>query len=195
MSEQIISKRCSKCKQVKSTSEFTKKPSAKCGLHSQCKQCLNAAARYIYHNCGGAEKKRQYQQTETYKKNQRKSYKRWYDSKGKKWSAKYGREYRKTAKGKQVHEKAIQKWRNDKGKIYFRNLYKQNPNQFKAYDAIKNAIKNGDILSPKLLKCTYCDHKAILYHHKSYEPECWLIVIPVCGLCHKKVHRELSLIG
>lgn len=195
MATKIISKRCTKCKKIKSFDEFNKNKYKRNGLSCACKQCLNKQHRDWYNNKGGAKKKYQYEQTEKYKIGHRKAYQKWYKTKGKKWQRQYDLKYKKTEKGKIVCTQKSRKWRKTKGKEYYRNCYKENPNQFKAYDTIQKAIKCGDILSPKLLKCTYCGKKAALYHHASYEPEQWLIVIPLCGLCHKKIHRELSLSG
>jgi len=197
MAEQIITKRCSKCKQIKPLSEFHKNKAAKKdGLTCACKQCKSEKHRYWYKHKGGREYKRQYGQTEKYKICNRRCQQNWHNSeRGKQIRIEYGRKYRSTTNGKQAHKKANNKWYKNKGKQCYRRKYKENPNQFKAYKAIQVAIKNGNILSPKLLKCTYCNKQAELYHHASYEPKQWLIVIPVCKLCHSSIHRKLSLSG
>ena len=148
-----------------------------------------------YKNKGGIEYKRKYRQTQKYKTGHRKAFQKWYKTKGKQYQLKYEREYRKTAKGKQTRQKACQQWRKTRGKQYYQNAYKENPNQFKAYNAIRMAILSGNLISPKLLHCSYCGEKASLYHHTSYKPEQWLVVVPLCGLCHKEAHRKLSLLG
>lgn len=45
MAAEIISKRCSKCKQFKTLSEFTKWHNGKLGCHNQCKICKSAWAK------------------------------------------------------------------------------------------------------------------------------------------------------
>jgi len=188
MADQIITKRCSQCNRTKSLDKFNKDRQKRDSLSSACKQCLNNRARYRYNNCGGVEKKQQYQQTDIYKKNHKRAYLKWYKTKGKEWCKKYERAYTNTPKGKQVNHNRCKKWRTTYGSQYYKSKYKKNPNQFKAYYAVKIAIKKGILTPLKNLKCQNCNEQAKQYHHQSYEPNQRLIVIPLCVLCHKVIH-------
>ena len=77
MSERIISKRCSSCKQTKPLFEFPKCRSGKDGYHNQCKVCKN----------GG---NRAYRQTKKGKEAGRRSACKWHQSpKGKAYDKQY----------------------------------------------------------------------------------------------------------
>ena len=145
MAEQIITKRCSKCKDDKSTSEFHKDKSRADGLCYLCKICNNKRlAQHQKTKIGKIARKR----------------------------------HRQSEKGKATHKRAYQK--------YAAN----HPERRKAKDAVNNAIKSGKLPQPNTLNCNYCPKQAEQYHHPSYEPEHWLDVIPVCCLCHRKIHSS-----
>lgn len=152
MAEQIISKRCSTCKENKSVSEFHKNRATKDGYHSQCKICIKA-----------------YQQSEDGKATQRKAHCR----------------YRQTEKGK-IHEKQYQQ--SEIGKATYRRSVDKNHKRFpehrKAVSAVNNAIRAGKLPRPDSLKCSCGEQAEHYHHHKGYEPEHWLDVVPVCVPCH-----------
>lgn len=96
-------KQCSKCKEVKPVTEFSKDKSNKDGLHSYCKSCVSQYQKEWYKN-----------NKETVHQN----WKKWIargDNKEKK--AKYDKEYHKTHKEK-VSAKAKQWRETNKEKIY-----------------------------------------------------------------------------
>lgn len=77
MSEQIISKQCSKCKQIKPLSEFYKDKSKRDGFYSSCTLCHSAQSR-------------KYQKSAKGKASQKKRYLKWQRSqKGKIYSTNY----------------------------------------------------------------------------------------------------------
>ena len=91
MSEQILTKRCPKCKQFKSLSAFSKHLSKKDGLQSNCKSCKKA-----------------YNQSEQGKIVSRRSVAKYQKTpKGKASASKY----HQTPNGKIVHRKAVAKHR------------------------------------------------------------------------------------
>ena len=59
MSEPIITKRCSKCKQVKPTSDFYRNRSRKDGLCHECRQCK----KLYEHSINGKRRRRKYEQS------------------------------------------------------------------------------------------------------------------------------------
>lgn len=179
MSEPIITKRCSKCKDFKPISEFYKDSLQKDGKDTYCKICRNQA--YT-----------KYRQTE----------------KGKKALGRAYRKYAKTNKGKSAQkrylysEKAKVKRKcylqTEKGKSVRRKILKQYtiryPDKIKAERTANNAIKNGQLPRPDTRLCHYCPKPAQQYHHwHGYEPKHWLDVIPVCITCHRNAHKTCQI--
>lgn len=165
MATEIISKRCSQCKQNKPLSEFSKSQSKKDGLRSWCKSCEKA-----------------YQQSERGKAAHRKGTAKYQQTpEGKATNRKASTKYQKTPNGKAVHRKALAKY------------YARNPNYIKAKNAVNNAIKVGRLPRPDSLQCHYCFRDAQQYHHwRGYESEHWLDVVPACVECHSKCKREIA---
>lgn len=88
-------------------------------------------------------------------------------------------EYTKTDKGIEIRKNKIKK------------RYEKYPEKKKAKEAVKYAVKLGEIPKIKTQKCLCCDEQAIHYHHWSYEKEHWLDVIPLCRTCHVDIHNGL----
>lgn len=165
MAETIQTKQCSRCKDFKPLNEFHKNCTRKDGLQSYCKTCGK-----IHH--------RKYEKTE----------------KGKMANLKASLRYSRTTKGK-VTAKRYQQ--SEKGKIVFRkgitHYQIKHPEQRKARNAIRSAIRAGKMPQPDTLQCHYylqnpdCEKQAKQYHHwHGYEPEHWLDVVPACITCHFK---------
>ena len=149
MSEQIITKRCSCCKQFKPLSEFHKRNNRKGGHRYDCKVC----------------------------------------------NLKRIKEYLQTKKGKSIREiyrqskenKTAQKRykQSKKGKAADKRFRTRHPEQSKARNAVMIAIRVGKLPRPNTQLCHYCPKPAQQYHHhKGYEPEYWIDVVPVCIKCH-----------
>lgn len=81
MSEPILTKQCSKCKQIKSISEFNKQSTCKNGIRSYCKSCQKVMDR-------------NYEKT----------------TKGKTVRRKALKKYRKTAKGKAARKASLKRF-------------------------------------------------------------------------------------
>ncbi len=166
MSEQIITKRCRICKQIKPSSEFY-------GRQNRCKVCTRKNVR-------------DYQKTKSGKRKHRNSNKNYQKStKGKicqkRWS--------KTEHGKASKEHYDN---SVKGKNARKRYRQNNPGKIKARNAIRRAIAINKIYSPNTLKCINCPDKAEEYHHPSYAPKHRLDVIPVCIKCHRKIHNKTA---
>ena len=95
------------------------------------------------------------------------------------------RQYRQTEKYKQIKKRYFQ---TDKGKQARKRYDKNNPKKKKARDEISSAIRAGKLLSAHHYWCA-CGKQAEQYHHESYEPDQWLVVVPLCRLCHGKTWR------
>jgi len=107
----------------------------------------------------------------------------------------YHKEYRVTDKGKQKHREGSKKYqKTKKGKQTCNKAMKKwddlNPSKVKAKNAVNYAVQIGKIphISTQICKCgNQANH---WHHHKSYEPECRLDVVPVCRVCHRKIHSN-----
>lgn len=61
-----------------------------------------------------------------------------------------------------------------------------------ARNAVKSAIRRGDLLRADEMECQACGRKAHEWHHaKGYSPENWLDVVPLCRSCHKKADLKI----
>lgn len=173
MAGQIISKRCSKCKRIKSVAEFAKRSDRPSGYRSDCKEC-----------------RRKYRQSE---KGQAVS-KRYARSEKRKL---IGKRYRQTERGKQTRRKACAKYKKSKkGKaqcrIYAEQYRLRHPTRDAAREAVKAAIRNKQLPRPDSLQCSCGESAKQYHHHKGYATKHFLDVIAVCKNCHIKLHQNLG---
>jgi len=180
MAEQIITKQCYKCKRIKSLSEFYTDRSKKDGHRTHCKKCCLAYNKTIEHKII----RKRYEQSEKGRANQ----KRCRQSKKGKVSMKH---YQQSEKGKANQKRYFQ---SEKGKAYRRNKYKRQckrcPEKMKTRNAITSAVQRDKIPSASSLQCYYCNAKAEEYHHPNgYNIEHRFDVVPICRICHSKIHR------
>ena len=167
MATEIISKRCSKCKETKPLSEFHKDTSKKDGHRFYCKMCQRDSVRKYDQSDRGKAKRKQYTQSE----------------KGKVDNRKAVRKYSKTEKCRIVQKRHRQ---TEKYKARAKFYEIRNPQKIKAKTAVRRAIEDGRLPRPDSLQCHYGEHPAKQYHHwYGYAPEHWLDVIPVCYKCHR----------
>jgi len=152
-------KSCSRCNETKPLSEFYKDRSKKDGLTGFCKSCMKTH-------------QRTYRQTERGGAVHLKSVLKYQQTpKGKAKIAKY----LKSPRGKAVHRKAAAKRKT------------LHPNQIKARHAVSHAIEAGRLPRPDCFPCYFCQKTSQEYHHhKGYEPEHWLDVVPACIPCHRR---------
>ncbi len=167
MSDQIITKTCTKCKQVKPLSEFSPRKSRPCGYKSCCKVCASVDVITYYYTDKGKAAAKQYRQSINRKIANHK--------------------YKQTEKGKVTERR------------YYRKSYYKDF-KIKSRVTVSQAIRNNRLPSSKLLKCTYCQNQANEYHHHlGYDKVHWLDVIPICHICHKRIHSinqtSFSLLG
>lgn len=174
----MIAKTCTKCKIIKSLSEFGKESRSTDGHYSSCKVCHAARVK-------------QYRQTEKGKENHRASSARHSRSeKGKRKRKQYDQSengkaakarYNRSENGKEKNRARDARYRHtDGGKL-----------RVQARRAVNEAVRTGQLPPATTLQCTYCEKSAEQYHHhKGYEPEHWLDVIPLCSDCHRIVHYE-----
>lgn len=167
MSEQIIMKRCTKCKIEKALFEFYNDRSRRDGLQCWCKECTKRS-------------NKDYRQTPA----------------GIVTDHRACRRYSQTSLGKQVKRKIFAKYlQSDKGKLAKRKgekKYRQHyPEKILAHHKISNAIQSGKLPKPDTFQCS-CSKQAEQYHHPSYLPEQRLNVIAVCIPCHNAIHSRVQ---
>lgn len=191
MSETIVTKRCSKCKEIKSISEFYKHYKRKDGHQSLCKICQ----KFYLQSEKNKETKKRYWQSEKGKATLYKAKKRYNQSKkGREANICYkqskkgkgsNKHYAQSKKGKATHNRYK---RSKKGQEATKRYHLRYPEKHKAHDAIVYAIKKGKLPRPDTKLCHYCPKPAQEYHHhKGYAQEHWLDVIPVCIDCHNNL--------
>ena len=163
MSDNIITKQCSKCKQIKKLTEFSKKKSTGDGFQCWCKACV-------------ADAHHDYRATDAGKKVQRRANSKYYASDaGKKASRRNGVKYRTTDKGKKTQLRGAAKYR------------RLHPERIKARNAVTYAIQTGKLPKVSTLVCP-CKKPADQYHHhRGYAKKHQLDVVPRCTRCHNKL--------
>ena len=99
--------------------------------------------------------------------------------KGREFHITAAKRYKQTAQGKRVTRISSKKYR-DKSKI-----------KTKARYVVSEAVRKGLLPKPDTAKCRLCPEQGQEYHHhRGYEKEHWLDVIPVCTSCHGKTCRK-----
>lgn len=170
MAAEIISKRCSKCKQTKPISEFHKNPASHGGHINACKNCQHQQQKYYRQSTKGKSVRECYIKSE----------------KGKTAYKRYEQSTKCKTQRKLYH-------RSKEGKATDKRFYIHHPNNIKATKAVNHSIEAGKLISPSFLFCHYCHKPAQQYHHwHGYAPEHWLDVIPVCIKCHNKIPKKIS---
>jgi len=193
MAELSITKQCTACKEIKPISEFHKDRSRKDGLQRKCKICRKAydqtekgkAVRQVYQQSEQGKVVRfRYLQSEKGKAYQKRY---WQSEKCKATQKRYEqtdkckaarKAYRQSEKGR-----AAQKRHDLKQKAKY-------PEQIKARNAVNHAIAAGKLPHPDTLQCSCGEQAKHYHHHKGYEPEHWLDVVPACLECHTKLRNQ-----
>lgn len=182
---------CSKCKEAKQLSEFSKDKNKKDGLGHYCKNCQKIyMAKYQKTAKGkisGCKRQKKYRKTAKGKAN-RKRYNQSEEGKA------VNKRYRQSEKGKIIEKRYRQ---SEKGKTVRRENAKRfkfrHPNNIKAKHAVSNAICAGKLPRPDTKLCHYCPKPAEEYHHwHGYEPEHWFDIVPVCKDCHRKCKKKIA---
>jgi hypothetical protein len=175
MSDNIITRQCSSCNQVKLLTEFYIDRSRKNGHQHYCKVCLNFFNKQYRQTEKGKKYRKHYCQTKEYKIRKRIG----------------ARKYHQSEKGKHTIHKALRKFRHtEKGKALYERYYARPPERRKARLTVMNAIHSGKLKYARNFKCAYCPAQAEHYHHPSYAPDKRLDIIPVCAKCHKLIHNQ-----
>ena len=168
MAQQIITKRCSHCNQTKAISEFWRCRSQRDGFANQCKVCHGECVMRYSLTAQGIETARR-----------------------------CARKYINTEKGKQKRQRYACSQTGKKAQRRADHKYcAANPEKRHAKDAVHHAIIAGRLFPASRFTCVQCGKKAQQYHHRNgYDKQHWFDVIPLCRLCHKKLHYKTSPIS
>ena len=162
---QSITKTCPSCKTEKPRASFSKNICERDGLQSHCKACQSLYHKTHKNPNRDLAKARIWNR----KSNNRPG--------AKERAAIQKKIYAKTEKGKEVGRRA-------------RKKHAQKANA-KARTAVMVAVRDGILPKVSSLKCSDCrDVEAESYHHESYDPSQWLVVVPLCNPCHYKRHGK-----
>lgn len=116
-------KKCSRCKEVKSLDEFVKAKSTKDGFYASCKKCGRARYKQYYLN----NKEKVIQHTKQYRKNN--------IEKMKEWQKEYGREYRtKNIERQKQYTKEYYLNNKEKERLRSKKFFENNPNYRTEYN-------------------------------------------------------------
>jgi hypothetical protein len=159
-------KQCTKCKKWKSKSEFHKHKQARDGLKPRCKECRNEARRQHWH-------------TQKYDQG---------------WHAKVVKGRRKRYQEKVKNPSYREHRRRYQNKHRRENGYYREPLiRQKAKKAVEVAVRYGELPKIGTQQCHECEAQANHYHHhKGYDKEHWLVVIPLCARCHGRTWRQVA---
>lgn len=153
-------KKCNKCGQEKPLSKFHRQKDSKDGYRNDCGECHN-------------------EMTRAWKRANRGHV------------AEYNRAWRE-ANPERVTE-LRREWNsaNPEKVAKMKRVYQiRNPQKYAARKAVTYATQSGKMPPAKDLDCTECGGQAQEYHHhKGYDDEHWLDVIPVCKKCHVELEN------
>lgn len=191
-----MNKQCKTCGTDKPLNCFYIMFANKDGYCNECKECYKARVR-IYKKTEHARvvisrNMKQYRKTKNGKEVLRNI------------QTKYGKtskgyatrcRYAQSEKGKISRKRRVAKYRvSEKSKRNLAEYNKNNPDKVKARNAVKIAKASNRIPRASELVCTDCEQMATSYHHhKGYDENNRLEVIPLCWSCHGK--REHFLIN
>ncbi len=157
-------KRCTKCQESKTYSEFYKSKRRKDGYNVWCKLCLSPLIK-------------QHKQTSDYKQKQSE------------YSKRPEIKSRVNSGKRKRRQENPEKYRAE-SRAYYAELMIVSPEKRKAREAIGHAIRWQHFPKATEFTCKYCPSQAEEYHHPSYEESKWLEVEPVCKMCHASVHNK-----
>ena len=219
MSETIVTKQCTKCKELKHLSDFYKsRRRGRIEYFAQCKSCYKNVVKKYRKTEKGKEvhihSVKRYQKTEKGKRGKKIASKKYRQSeKGKETLLAYYRKYYASENGKKAYKKyrrtakrriASRKYyRSEKGKACLQRSIDNgnkktseqkyrlsNQKQIQARHAVNHAVERNELPLASSLKCL-CGNRAKEYHHhKGYEPKYWLDVVALCSICHGFFHRD-----
>lgn len=165
-------KKCFKCGKEKPLTEFYKHPRMADGHLSKCKECTKLDTKTNYH------KRREYYVAYDKKRNK--------DERRRRYIASNYRQLRQTASDRYKSYREKNYLKNRARKIAKQRLDRlQNPEKYKARNAVNNAVRDGRL---KKLPCEICGaaEKVQAHHHDYLKP---LDVIWLCTRHHGEEHR------
>lgn len=156
---------CPKCEEEKTLDSFSKNRRTKDGRQVYCKKCKSTYQKVYRKTPAGRETQRRNNRTPSSKAARKR--------------------YIKSDKGKESVKRYYQ---SDKGKQTRKRYDKRHRNRVRAREAVRRALKRGDLVRPN--KCPECNRTdlPIESHHPSYKKKDWLNIEWQCSECHDKKH-------
>ena len=152
-----MNKKCAKCGETKYIDEFSRDGSRKDGHDPYCKKCKKE-----YHDNRRKECHEYMLKAEAERRKNRREK-----------ILIENRMYSKTSKGKETRNR----------------YYENNPQKRAARNAVSVAVRSGKLPKVKTLICSICNIRQAehYHHHRGYDKDYWVDVVPVCIICHKDV--------
>lgn len=171
-------KTCCRCKTEKEFNEFVKSSRYKDGFSNRCKQCHRIASIKSCRNNPIGRKESSQKYYKTHKQEHTKRCVAWAKRNPKKVME------IKLKCFDNMTEHQIKRFNQQKIKSTKQQRQKF-PDKYKARNKVNNAIARNKIPKVYTLQCINCGNQAKQYHHhKGYDIEHWLDVVPMCIPCH-----------
>jgi len=176
-------KTCTKCGEAKPLDQFSKTKGAKDGLRAYCKSCSSAL----------------YKAWREENQERRSEYMREWHQANLEHETAYARErYRNDEeyRRKVLEWQRVQRQRDpEKVRQYERSIKQAKGyrnDQRRAQTTVARAVRRSLLPPAWSMVCSICDEAQASHwhHHKGYDRQYWLEVIPVCLDCHGKEHRD-----
>lgn len=174
-------KTCVDCDETKPVAQFSKNRNSKDGLNSYCKPC--ASARYKRWREANRERRNQYMREwhqanlEHETRYARERYRN--DEEYRRKVLAWQKQYRLRSDAQRRH------WINKKAKGFQNDMTR-------AHTTVSRAVRRGILPPAWSMVCDGCDEAqaAHWHHHKGYNRQSWLDIIPLCLDCHGKEHHD-----
>lgn len=167
---------CTRCHIEKPLCDFHKSKNEKDGRQFRCKQCTKE------YNARPEIAERRHRVQKIYNSTIR----------GKIIAREGWRRYESTEAAK---EKRRQRRKGEKHKAGCRQYDLVNHEKRRAHRAVKEAINKGLMPRARNNKCASCGLRQAshYHHHRGYDREHWLDVVPLCNRCHGSEHSKYTL--
>jgi len=171
-------KTCCRCKINKELNEFVKSKRMKDGFSNRCKSCHRIASIESCRNNPHGRKKAHQKYYQTHKQEHIQKCIEWA-----KRNPQKVKEIRLRCR-RNLTDDQIKKL-NECRKKSTKQQRQKFPDKYKARNKVNNAVAKKKIPKVTTLQCIDCGSPAKQYHHhKGYDVEHWLDVVPMCISCH-----------
>jgi len=182
-----VLKKCSKCKEEKPLTEYTKLRTSRDGLQPLCSPCKKAASKRYYAANIEAIRKKDRDRYAADPNKRKASVERWRAANPEESRAATRRSRAKHKDKRMAECRAWYAANKDKAQAQKAQYRLAFPEQKRAQGAVERAVANGRLSRPVVCSACNMPHERIEGHHEDYTRP--LDVIWLCKPCHRKVHR------